>query len=262
LKHKARKRFGQNFLVDQDVIARIVNSIAPVKGELVVEIGPGQAALTQPLLESGANMILVEIDRDLVHRLEQQFVAQPGVSIVCADALEVDWAELTGDRPFRLVGNLPYNISTPLMFCVIEAKHTPRDMHFMLQKEVVDRLAAAPGSGDYGRLSVSCQNRCKVTPLFNISSEAFDPRPRVESALVRLQPHAEPVSGDDLAPALDQVVRQAFSQRRKTVRNSLRTMFSADDLVQLGIDGGLRAEQLTLDQFISLARFVDRHRSP
>jgi len=168
VKHKARKRFGQNFLHDQQVIDRIIGCIAPRATDLLVEIGPGQAALTRPLLESGAELHLIEIDRDLVSKLEKQFSDHCNITIHCFDALKVNLPEITGNRPFRLIGNLPYNISTPLIFHVLHWHEQIVDMHFMLQKEVVDRMAAKPGSRTYGRLSVMTQFRCKVTPLFDV----------------------------------------------------------------------------------------------
>jgi 16S rRNA (adenine1518-N6/adenine1519-N6)-dimethyltransferase len=168
MKHKARKRFGQNFLHDQQVINRIIACIAPRTSDLLVEIGPGQAALTRPLLESGAELHLIEIDRDLVSRLKDQFSDASNITIHSCDALRANLPDLTNNRPFRLIGNLPYNISTPLIFHVLQWHDMVVDMHFMLQKEVVDRMAAKPGSRTYGRLSVMTQFRCEVTPLFDV----------------------------------------------------------------------------------------------
>ncbi|NND44795.1 MAG: 16S rRNA (adenine(1518)-N(6)/adenine(1519)-N(6))-dimethyltransferase RsmA [Xanthomonadales bacterium] len=261
MNHRPRKRFGQNFLVDGEVIQRIIAAVGPAEGDHVVEIGPGTGALTLPLLDAGANVTVVEIDRDLAAGLRERLSGNARARVVSADALRVDWQELTEGRPYRLVGNLPYNISTPLMFHVLEATHLPSDMHFMLQKEVVDRLAAAPGGKDYGRLGIACQNRCSVAPLFTIGREAFDPRPGVDSAFVRLRPHSAPRSGEALAGTLDEVVRQAFSQRRKTLRNSLAPLFGTEELERLGIDPGSRAETLSLDDYITLARQLAQHRS-
>ena len=188
MKHVARKRFGQNFLHDSQVIDRIVASIAPQASDLLVEIGPGQAALTRPLLGSGAELHLVELDRDLVARLEKQFSAEPRLSIHSCDALRADLPAMTGHRPFRLIGNLPYNISTPLIFHVLQWSELVIDMHFMLQKEVVDRMAAMPGSRTYGRLSVMTQFRAEVTRLFDVPPESFSPAPKVISSIVRLRP--------------------------------------------------------------------------
>lgn len=258
----SRKRFGQHFLIDPEVIQRIVATVNPTPGERLIEIGPGRGALTDALLERGVALQVLEIDRDLVRILEDRYRGCQRLTIIQGDALQADFARLAGSAPYRLVGNLPYNISTPLLFHVLAAAQAPIDMHFMLQKEVVDRLAAAPGGKDYGRLSIMCQNRCEVVPLFDIGRAAFEPPPRVESAFVRLRPLAAPRSGLALLESLDQVVRQAFSKRRKTLRNSLSGMFASEELARLGIDPAQRAEQLTLDQFISLARELRGHRSP
>lgn len=256
MQHLPRKRFGQHFLHDQQVIDRIIACIAPQPTDLLVEIGPGQAALTQPLLASGAELHCIEIDRDLVARLQQQFCASPNITIHACDALKVNLPEITGNRPFRLIGNLPYNISTPLIFRVLRWHEQLIDMHFMLQKEVVDRMAAAPGSRTYGRLSVMAQFRCNITSLFDVQPQSFTPAPRVCSSIVRLQPkRGEPV---DACPqgSLERVVLAAFSQRRKTLRNSLKTLFTAEQIEGAGIDPGQRAEQLSLSQFTALARLL------
>lgn len=254
MKHKARKRFGQNFLHDQQVINRIIACIAPRATDLLVEIGPGQAALTRPLLASGAELHLIEIDRDLVARLQKQFADEPNITIHACDALKANLPEITGNRPFRLIGNLPYNISTPLIFHILQWHELVVDMHFMLQKEVVDRMAAAPGSRTYGRLSVMTQFRSKVTPLFDVLPESFSPVPRVCSSIVRLEPLKEPPADAGSFKNFQRVVAAAFSQRRKTLRNSLREHFTADQILSAGIDPGQRAEQLSLSQFAALAR--------
>jgi len=254
LKHAARKRFGQNFLHDQQVIDRIISCIAPQATDLLVEIGPGQAALTRPLLASGAELHLIEIDRDLVEKLEGQFSGHPNVTIHSCDALRVNLSELTGQRPFRLIGNLPYNISTPLIFHVLQWNELVVDMHFMLQKEVVDRMAAAPGSRTYGRLSVMTQFRADVTPLFNVPPESFSPAPKVSSSIVRLLPFKTPPADAGSFDNLAKVVAAAFSKRRKTLRNSLRDVLTEDQILAAEIDPGQRAEQLSLSQFAALAR--------
>jgi 16S rRNA (adenine1518-N6/adenine1519-N6)-dimethyltransferase len=254
MKHKARKRFGQNFLHDQQVIDRIVASIAPKKTDLLVEIGPGQAALTRPLMESGAELHLIELDRDLVDALQKRFSDNSNVFIHSCDALKANLPEITGERPFRLIGNLPYNISTPLIFHVLESAELVIDMHFMLQKEVVDRMAAAPGSRTYGRLSVMTQFRSNVTPLFDVGPESFSPAPRVSSSIVRLQPLQSPPADAGSFDNFKQVVSAAFSKRRKTLRNSLKELLSADQILASGVDPGQRAEQLSLSQFAALAR--------
>ena len=254
MKHKARKRFGQNFLHDQQVINRIISCIAPQPSDLLLEIGPGQAALTRPLLASGAELHLIEIDRDLVARLQKQFADERNITIHACDALKANLPEITGNRPFRLIGNLPYNISTPLIFHILQWHEQVVDMHFMLQKEVVDRMAAAPGSRTYGRLSVMSQFRCNITPLFDVLPESFSPVPRVVSSIVRLQPLNQPPADPGSFKNLQQVVAAAFSQRRKTLRNSLRKILDADQILAAGIDPGERAEQLSLSQFAALAR--------
>jgi len=253
MSHRARKRFGQNFLVEDAVIRRIVDAIAPAKGELLIEIGPGRGALTVPLVGSGADLLVLEIDRDLAGTLQARYEGRADIRVICGDALQTDPGELADDRAYRLVGNLPYNISTPLVFHVLESRKAPVDMHFMLQKEVVERMAAKPGGKRYGRLSVMCQNQCEVVPLFDIDRSSFDPAPKVQSTLVRLLPRREPLSGYAQMPDLNRVVRQAFSRRRKTLRNSLEGLIDANALESLGIDAGLRAEQLSVPDFIRLA---------
>lgn len=254
MKHHARKRFGQNFLHDQQVIDRIIASIAPQPNDLLLEIGPGRAALTQPLIASGAELHVLEIDRDLVTRLEQKFAHIDSLTIHSGDALQVDFAAMMGNRPFRLIGNLPYNISTPLIFHLLRWHTLVTDMHFMLQKEVVQRMASGPGSKAYGRLSVMTQFRCTVTPLFDVQAESFTPVPRVSSSIVRLQPLRQPPFEVGSDNNLEQVVAAAFSQRRKTLRNSLSGLFSSAQILAAGIDPGQRAEQLDLSQFAALAR--------
>ena len=252
--HRARKRFGQNFLHDQQVIDRIIACIAPKPTDLLLEIGPGQAALTQPLLASGAELHLIEIDRDLVTRLEQRFSQESRVTIHACDALKADMPEIVGNHPFRLIGNLPYNISTPLIFHILQWHTLVVDMHFMLQKEVVERMAAEPGSKIYGRLSVMTQFRCNVTPLFDVQAESFSPAPRVCSSIVRLQPLQEPPVDAGSFRNLERVVTAAFSKRRKTLRNSLKELLDADQILAAGCNPGERAEQLSLSQFAALAR--------
>ncbi|KAA9130477.1 16S rRNA (adenine(1518)-N(6)/adenine(1519)-N(6))-dimethyltransferase RsmA [Marinihelvus fidelis] len=253
MNHRARKRFGQNFLVDSTVIDRIVASIAPQPGERIVEIGPGRQAITGPLIAAGADLAVVEIDRDLAASLQQR---RPHLEVVCEDALKVDFSALSSGRRWRLVGNLPYNISTPLLFHVLQQNEPPVDMHFMLQKEVVDRMTAAPGGGDYGRLSLACQNLAEVTPLFQVGPEAFDPRPRVDSAVVRLQPRPSPRVPTVHQAAFDQLVLRAFSMRRKTLRNSLKGHVDPAAFEATGIDPVARPETLSLDAFAALAAYV------
>lgn len=256
-KHRARKRFGQNFLTDDHVVARIVAAIHPQADDHLVEIGPGLGVLTQALLPHVAAMDAIELDRDIIPKLARQCRDRGQLTIHSADALKFDFATLAADgRKLRIVGNLPYNISTPLMFHLLAKRELIADMHFMLQKEVVDRLAATPGGKDYGRLSVMMQYHCRVEALFDVPPEAFTPAPKVTSAVVRLLPyHEAPVAVTD-ADLLDQVVTQAFSQRRKTLRNTLKPLLSAERMEQLGIDPGRRAETLSLAEFATLANAV------
>jgi 16S rRNA (adenine1518-N6/adenine1519-N6)-dimethyltransferase len=256
MEHRPRRRFGQNFLVDTDIVRRIVAAVDPRTNQVIVEIGPGQGALTRPLAESGAELHLLEIDRDLAATLEAEFSRFPKVSVHCVDALRQDLDALCGDHRLRLVGNLPYNISTPLLFHLLQWADRIVDMHFMLQQEVVERMAAGPGGRERGRLSIMCQYHCAVTPLFTVPPEAFRPPPRVHSAVVRLTPHPRPpVEVADLQQ-FERLVAQAFSMRRKTLRNSLRGLLDADAIAAAGVEPGLRAETLSLEQFAALARML------
>jgi len=256
LKHKARKRFGQNFLADPMVIQRIVDSIAPRPDELFIEIGPGRGALTGPLIAAGMELHLVEIDRDLANRLANQFQSQAGVNLHVGDALKMDFSDISGKRPFRLVGNLPYNISTPLLFHVLQWSELIIDMHFMLQREVINRMAASPGSKAWGRLSIMCQYHCEIVPLFTVRAESFSPVPKVQSGIVRLIPHRVPPVQITSKEAFDRLVIQAFSMRRKTLRNSLQGLLDVSLIESAGIDPGLRAEVLDLEQFAALSNLM------
>ncbi|MBI1194780.1 MAG: 16S rRNA (adenine(1518)-N(6)/adenine(1519)-N(6))-dimethyltransferase RsmA [Gammaproteobacteria bacterium] len=250
--HTPRKRFGQNFLQDDWIIARIVEQIGPRPGDHLVEIGPGQGALTKPLLQHDIELDVVELDRDLVPRLREFAPSRAGYRVHEQDALRLDLSAIATDgRKLRVVGNLPYNISTPLLFHMLSQLPYIADMHFMLQKEVVERMAAGPGGRDYGRLSVMIQHYCDVASVLDIGPECFHPVPKVDSALVRLVPHATPSAVD--ADALATVVRQAFSQRRKTLRNTLKGMIDEDGIRACGIDPGLRPEQIDLEGYRRLA---------
>jgi 16S rRNA (adenine1518-N6/adenine1519-N6)-dimethyltransferase len=251
-KHRPRKRFGQNFLHDQGVIQRIVQAIQPRPGDTLVEIGPGQGALTRQVLEHIEHMDAVELDRDLIPLLEEEF--GPRLTIHQQDALKFDFCRLVpeGGR-LRVIGNLPYNISTPLLFHLMEGRHCVRDMHFMLQKEVVERLAAAPGSKAYGRLGIMTQYYCRVEKLFTVHPGAFNPPPKVDSAIVRLVPHQQPPVEVASTEDLSQLVAQAFSQRRKTLRNTLKGLLTEADILACGVDPQLRPEQLSLPRFAALA---------
>jgi 16S rRNA (adenine1518-N6/adenine1519-N6)-dimethyltransferase len=257
MQHRARKRFGQNFLVDDQVTQRLADTIAARPEQVIIEIGPGQAALTKPLAAAGAELHLLEIDRDLASILERRFHDTENVHLHQVDALQVDFAEITGSRRFRLVGNLPYNISTPLLFHALRWKRLIVDMHFMLQQEVVERLAANPGSKAWGRLSIMCQYHCEVLPLFTVPPEAFRPAPRVQSAVVRLVPHAQPPVHIRDMRQFERLVSQAFSMRRKTLRNCLRGLLDEQAIAAAGIDPGLRPETLGLTELAALAERMD-----
>ena len=255
--HRARKRFGQNFLRDDGVIDRIIAAIAPRSDDHLVEIGPGQGALTAYLSASGCTLDVIELDRDLVPGLLAAFSVNPRFRLHSADALSFDFASLaTGSTPLRVVGNLPYNISTPLIFRLLEQVELIRDMHFMLQLEVVERLAATPGSRHWGRLGIMTQFYCEVEQLFVVPPEAFSPRPRVQSAIVRLTPRADSPWPDCDPGLLRQVVQSAFGQRRKTLRNNLKGLIDTAGLERLGIDPGARAESLELSQFIEITAAI------
>lgn len=254
--HRPRKRFGQNFLHDPGVIERIVAAIDPRPGQRLIEIGPGQGALTRPLLERTGALEVVELDRDLIAPLAALDSPAARLTVHQADALRFDFARLARGETLRVVGNLPYNISTPLLFHLLDQAAVVADMHFMLQKEVVERLAARPGSGDWGRLSVMIQFRCAVTPLFVVRPGAFHPPPKVDSMIVRLVPYAAPpVAVADL-PTLARVVTQAFSHRRKTLRNALKGSVSAEQWAALDIDPQRRPETLSVAEFGAIADSV------
>lgn len=257
LGHTARKRFGQNFLHDPYVIGKIVDAIGPIPGQNLVEIGPGLAALTEPVCERVDNLTVVELDRDLAARLRSHPFLNRKLRVIEADAMRFDFASLRVDeRPLRVFGNLPYNISTPLMFHLFAFADHIQDMHFMLQKEVVERLAAGPGSKDYGKLSVMAQYHCQVMPVLSVPPGAFKPAPKVDSAVVRLVPHQQkPVEVVDAA-LLNQVCATAFNQRRKTIRNSLKALLDEHDMASLGLDPELRAENLSLADFAALTNLA------
>ncbi|MCG8415796.1 MAG: 16S rRNA (adenine(1518)-N(6)/adenine(1519)-N(6))-dimethyltransferase RsmA [Pseudomonadales bacterium] len=255
--HQARKRFGQNFLHDQAVINRIIDAIAPQNDQHLVEIGPGQAALTRPLAESGARLDCVELDRDLAAYLETQFQNDEQITIHQHDILKFDLlsllAESSSQHKLRIIGNLPYNISTPVMFHLLQHHEYIQDMIFMLQLEVVQRLAARCGDKNYGRLGLMAQYYCQIDHLFNVPSAAFTPKPKVSSAIVRLTPHATfPVQARNVE-SLQTVIRTAFNQRRKTLKNSLKAIISKEGLKNLEIDLGQRPENLTLSDFVVIS---------
>lgn len=258
MQHRARKRFGQNFLVDDTVISEIIDAVNPQRRELIVEIGPGLGALTRLLAERLDHLHVIEIDRDLVKRLRANF-SSSRVTVHESDALKFDFSTLGNGQ--RVVGNLPYNISTPLLFHLAQSAASIRDIHVTLQKEVVERMVARPSSSDYGRLSVMIQYRFQVEPLMTIPPSAFRPVPRVESAVVRMIPFAQlPHCARD-EPWFGRIVMAAFSQRRKTLRNSLRRYVEADDLRRLGVDANLRPQDLTVAEFVRIADFAAETRA-
>lgn len=252
---RPRRRFGQNFLRDQAVIDRLVGVIAPRPDDHLVEIGPGHGALTRPLLAACGQLHAIEIDRDLAAELRRDLAALTNFNLIEMDALQLELAQL-GEADLRVVGNLPYNISTPLLFRVIAQSNRVRDMHFMLQREVVRRICAAPGSKSYGRLSVSVQLRCEAVPLFDVAPEAFYPPPKVTSQIVRLIPLKQDLLGSTSPELVDTVVKGAFSQRRKTLRNSLKSWLSPEQLTQCGVDPSSRPETLTPSEFVKLAKLA------
>jgi 16S rRNA (adenine1518-N6/adenine1519-N6)-dimethyltransferase len=254
---RPRKRFGQHFLHDPAVLERIVAAIAPRSGDVLVEIGPGPGALTGPLLEMADTLDVIEIDRDLAAALRARYAARPEVRIHEGDALSFDYAALAQERgrKLRVVGNLPYNISTPLLFHLLDAGQALVDMHFMLQKEVVDRIVAPPGNRQYGRLGVMLAPRVLATKLLDIGPGAFRPPPQVWSALVRLEMRADPPQWAT-QPQFGAVVSAAFGQRRKTLRNALAGLLSAAQISAAGIDPGARAETLAAADFGRLALAV------
>ena len=257
LGHTARKRFGQNFLHDPYIIDQIVSAIAPQQNQNMVEIGPGLAALTEPVSELVDQLTVVELDRDLAERLRTHPFLSKKLNVVEADALKFDFASLIeNDVPLRVFGNLPYNISTPLMFHLFSFAGLIQDMHFMLQKEVVNRLAAKAGEASYGRLSVMAQYHCQVIPVLHVPPGAFKPAPKVDSAVVRLLPYkVKPVIVAD-EKKLNQVCAMAFNQRRKTIRNSLKKAIDEAKMLELGINPELRAENLTLQDYANLANYL------
>lgn len=250
--HRARKRFGQNFLHDRHWIERIAKAVNATEGDDIVEIGPGQAALTRELITGAGKVRAVEIDRDLAAWLKETF--PESLSLIEADALTLDWTQVAKNDNLRVVGNLPYNISSPLLFKLLEAADHVKDQHFMLQKEVVDRMVAQHGSKTYGRLSVMLQWRYRMQKLFDVPPGAFNPPPKVMSSVVRMIPKAK-----EEVPSVDfelfsSVVANAFSQRRKTIRNALSALLSSEEISACEVDPGARAEALPLDAFVRLAQ--------
>lgn len=255
--HRARKRFGQNFLHDQHIIDRIIQSVAPTENDHLVEIGPGQGALTKQLAASGAKLDCIELDRDLVDHLNRQYKDFENVTIHQQDILKFALGELTEQpQSLRIIGNLPYNISTPVLFHLLKSHSLIKDMTFMLQLEVVQRLAAGVGDKNYGRLGLMLQYFCQVEHLFDVPASAFTPQPKVNSAIVRLTPHTKPTRQAKDVACLQIVIRTAFNQRRKTLKNSLKSMISEAALSKLDLDCTLRPENLSLDDYILISDAV------
>ncbi len=256
--HKARKRFGQNFLQDHNVIYNILSNIQANKGEHWVEIGPGLGAITEPLLQQNVLLDVVELDRDLVKVLSERFNHLDNFTIHSADALRFDFSSLAkSNEKIRVIGNLPYNISTPLLFHLLESTACIEDMHFMLQKEVVDRMCAEPGTKKYGRLSVMIQYYCETELAFDVPPESFNPIPKVMSSIVKLSPYQKPPVEISDIKKLNKVVTTAFSQRRKTLRNSLKKLITEDQIIALDINPMLRAESISLAEFARLSYLLE-----
>jgi 16S rRNA (adenine1518-N6/adenine1519-N6)-dimethyltransferase len=252
--HQARKRFGQHFLHDTSVIDAILHAVDPRPGENLLEIGPGQGALTYPLLQRCDALIAVELDRDLIPVLSKQAAKLGKLELINADILEFELSSIPGNKIFRVLGNLPYNISTPLMFHLLESVQQIQDMHFMVQKEVALRVVANPGDTNYGRLSVMLQYQCACHYLLDVAPSSFKPPPRVDSAVIRLVPFSSPVHDVGDTSNFSRIVQAAFSQRRKTISNSLKPVLDRKTIIACEIDPGLRAENLGIADFARLSR--------
>ncbi|MGA7297487.1 MAG: 16S rRNA (adenine(1518)-N(6)/adenine(1519)-N(6))-dimethyltransferase RsmA [Rhodanobacteraceae bacterium] len=257
---RLKKHFGQHFLHDRDVLDRIVLAIAPQRGQLLVEIGPGAGALTLPLLDAMSRLTAIELDRDLHQPLRERAARHGQLDLIEANVLDVDFSVLARELggQLRLVGNLPYYLSSPILFHCLGHRGAISDMTFLLQKEVVDRVVAIPGNKTYGRLSVMLQLACHAESLFEVPPDAFTPPPKVNSALLRLTPHPQHEQPDIDPGALQDIVRMAFGKRRKTLANALKGVLSADQIRTVGIDPGVRAETLEPDAFVKLARVMTR----
>lgn len=255
--HQPRKRFGQNFLKDLSVVQQIVSAINLSNKDHVVEIGPGMGVMTQAMLPEVGYLDAVELDRDLVAKLKTTSLPLGNFSIHSADALTFNFCSLSrNNQPMRLVGNLPYNISTPLLFHLFTQLQCIADMHFMLQKEVVNRLVAAPGNKSYGKLSVVVQYHCQVDKLFDVGPEAFSPQPKVDSSIVRLIPHKSPLVSINNYEDFEDIVSASFAQRRKTLHNNLKSLLSDEQLLSVNIDPSRRAETLSLEEFAALSNLL------
>jgi 16S rRNA (adenine1518-N6/adenine1519-N6)-dimethyltransferase len=253
MKHVAKKKFGQNFLKDSSIIHAIIQSIQPLQDDLLVEIGPGLGALTKPLLEKTKHLFAIELDRDIVNWMQNQY-SKNNITIFNEDVLNFNFHQF--DKKIRIVGNLPYNISTPILFKCIENIKIIVDLHFMLQKEVVDRMIAAPSSSEYGRLSVMLQYYFAMEHLVHVPKESFDPEPKVESSFVRLIPYYNYPFVANNIDQFGKIVKEAFSQRRKTIRNTLKNFMNANDFENIDINPQLRAENLSVSDFVKISNYL------
>ena len=254
MKHIAKKKFGQNFLKDAAIIHSIIQSINPLPNDLLIEIGPGLGALTKPLLEKTNRLLAIELDRDIVSWMENEY-SKKNITIFNEDVLNFNFNQF--DQKIRIVGNLPYNISTPILFKCIDNILNIKDLHFMLQKEVVDRMVAIPSSPEYGRLSVMLQYYFAMEHLVNVPKESFEPEPKVESSFVRLIPYEQyPFIANNIEQ-FARIVKEAFSQRRKTIRNTLKSFISENDFEKIGINPQLRAENLSVSDFVKISNYLD-----
>lgn len=254
MKHIAKKKFGQNFLKDAAIIHSIIQSINPLPNDLLIEIGPGLGALTKPLLEKTNRLLAIELDRDIVSWMENEY-SKKNITIFNEDVLDFNFNQF--DQKIRIVGNLPYNISTPILFKCIDNILNIKDLHFMLQKEVVDRMIAPPSSPEYGRLSVMLQYYFAMEHLVDVPKESFEPEPKVESSFVRLIPYEQyPFIANNIEQ-FARIVKEAFSQRRKTIRNTLKSFISENDFEKIGINPQLRAENLSVSDFVKISNYLD-----
>ena len=253
--HRPRKRFGQHFLVDQAIIARIIELIAPQRGQIIIEIGPGPGVLTEHLVDAGADVFAIEVDRDLVAQLEARFADRANFHLISGDVLNVDFRALINAGSAHVVGNLPYNISTPILVHLFSVIDCISEMTFMLQREVVERMCSQPGSGTYGRLSILTQTRCQANNVLFVPPGAFAPPPKVDSAVVKLIPWAQQLARP-VAEKLGQITQAAFSQRRKKIKSGMKIHCSPDELVAQGIDPDARPDTLSVENFVALANYL------
>ena len=254
MKHIAKKKFGQNFLKDTSIIHAIIQSINPLLDDLIIEIGPGLGALTKPLLEKTNHLLAIELDRDIVSWMEKEY-SKKNITIFNEDVLNFNFNQF--GQKIRIVGNLPYNISTPILFKCIDNIANIKDLHFMLQKEVVDRMIANPSTSEYGRLSVMLQYYFAMEHLVHVPKESFDPEPKVESSFVRLIPYEHYPFVANNIEQFGRIVKEAFSQRRKTIRNTLKLFISENDFQKIGINPQLRAENLSVSDFVKISNYLD-----